>query len=147
MTEESYLFHRLLKKDTRYPLAAYLFVREALAFTADAMELGNDHGEQANDFQLELDGSQDQHITGQQLCEGIRRYAINQFGYMAKVVLRNWNINSTSCFGDLVYNMIEIGVLKKSDDDSRAHFDDVYRFDEVFQIHFEVDDMLVQRRN
>lgn len=66
---------------------------------------------------------------------------------MAKVVLKSWNIDSTSCFGDLVYNMIEIGVLKKSADDSRTHFDNVYRFDEVFQTHFDVDDMLVQRRS
>ena len=80
----------------------------------------------------------ERHFTGQQLCEAIRQYAVNQFGYLAKVVLRNWNIDSTSCFGDLVYNMIDGEMMKKSEKDRREHFNDVYDFDDVFETDLEI---------
>ena len=48
------------------------------------------------------------HITGQQLCEACRLYAIEQYGYLSKMVLANWGIHSTSDFGEIVYNLIRI---------------------------------------
>ena len=80
----------------------------------------------------------ERHFTGQQLCESIRQYAINQFGYMAKVVLQNWNIDATSCFGDLVYNMIDVEIMKKSKSDRREDFDNVYEFNDVFETDLEI---------
>jgi uncharacterized repeat protein (TIGR04138 family) len=88
----------------------------------------------------------ERHLTGQQLCEAIRRYSLNQYGYMSKVVLKNWNIDQTGCFGDIVYNMISVGIMKKSSRDKRAHFDDVYDFDEVFEADFQICDAMAQRR-
>ena len=116
-------------------MEAYQFVREALVYASDNMQL------QLQEFErfTEDDGPVvERHFTGQQLCEAIRRYAINQFGYMAKVVLRNWNIDSTSCFGDLVYNMIEAEMMKKSENDQRKDFNDVYEFDDVFETDLEI---------
>ena len=78
------------------------------------------------------------HLTGQELCEAIRLHAIGQFGYMAKLVLNNWGIQGTSDFGNIVYNMIHIGLMKKSKNDRRDHFDDVYDFGEVFEQRFEM---------
>lgn len=149
MSDELYLLRRLLQKDHRYPIEAYFFVREALAFAVDSLALDSGFEEYLN----EGDGTPaisrakvQRHISGQQLCEGIRQYAINQFGFMAKIVLKNWGIDRTGCFGDIVYNMIEVGIMKKSSDDRRSHFDDVYHFDDVFQKEFEVGDTLAQRR-
>jgi len=147
MSDESFLLYRLVQKDPRYPIQAYVFVREALAFAADSLELDSGYDDILSDDKLVAPpATQQRHVTGQQLCEGIRQYAINQFGYMAKVVLKNWGINKTSCFGDIVYNMIDVGIMKKSNDDRRHHFDDVYQFDDVFQKEFEVSDSLAQRR-
>jgi len=143
MTDESYSLYRIIQEDPRYCLDAYVFVRESLAYAADCMEL---------DFYEELSSPEhaaktERHLTGQQLCEAIRQYATNQFGYMAKIVLKNWGIESTSCFGDIVYNMINVGIMKKSEHDRRSHFDDVYSFDEVFQNQFEFGESLAHRRS
>ena len=76
-------------------------------------------------------------MTGQQLCEACRLYAIEQYGYLAKIVLANWGIHSTSDFGELVYNLIRIEQMRKSENDRREDFDDVYSFDDAFEPEFE----------
>lgn len=129
-----------------------MFVREALAYAADSMELGSHaYSDPECEPECDLESSthrarRERHLTGQQLCEAIRRYALNQYGYMAKIVLNNWNLETTSCFGDIVYNMISVGIMKKSSRDKRSHFDDVYRFDDVFQTDFAICDAMAQRR-
>ncbi len=65
-------------------------------------------------------------------------FAIDQFGLMARVVLKNWGVSHTGDFGDIVYNMIDIGLMKKSDSDRREDFDGVYDFIEAFDRHFQI---------
>ena len=129
MADEGYQLFELLKKDTRYTIEAYQFVREALAYAQEEMDFGTDRTEP---------GETESHLTGQQLCEAIRVYALEQYGYMAKTVLNSWGLNSTGSVGDIVYNLIEISWMKKSESDSREHFEDVYDFEEVFQNEFEI---------
>ncbi len=137
MSDDSYSLYELVEQDSRYPIEAYRFIQEALAFASDSMELGT-----CQDPELQLSKIQhsqvERHLTGQQLCEAIRQYALNQFGYMAQVVLYSWGIDETKCFGDIVYNMISIGIMKKSSQDRRSHFDNVFDFDEVFNNNFEI---------
>lgn len=138
MNEEAIALARVLRRDSRYPLEAYLFVREGLNFTADKLELhncncleplaGNSGGSPRHDC----------HISGQQLCDGIRQYALAQFGLMARTVLNSWGIQTTSDFGEIVYNLIRVGILKKSPDDRRSHFDDVFDFEIAFERDFEI---------
>src|SRR6202040_2003319 len=45
--------------------------------------------------------------TGRQLLEGIRDYALAQFGPMAMTVLEEWGIRGCSDFGEIVFNMVE----------------------------------------
>jgi uncharacterized repeat protein (TIGR04138 family) len=145
MEEEIYALHRLLRRDTRFPLEAYVFVREALAYASNVMNLGSETEAAEPEIQLNLEASQEElpalrerHLTGQELCEAIRVYALNEFGFMARVVLEKWGITNTGHFGDIVYNMIEVGLMKKSPRDSRSHFDDVYDFADVFEKDFEL---------
>lgn len=150
MSDEIHLLRRLLQKDCRYPIEAYFFVREALSYAVDSLALDTGFDEYLNDSEGNKATSQvrqQRHVTGQQLCDGIRQYAINQFGFMAKVVLKSWGIERTNCFGDIVYNMIDVGIMKKSSDDRRSHFDDVYDFDEVFQKEFAIGGSFAQRRS
>jgi uncharacterized repeat protein (TIGR04138 family) len=134
--------HRLLRKDPRFPLDAYLFVREALAYAADELNLGNPQFEvpvlELEEEDPDEESVVERHLTGQELCEAIRQFAIDQFGYMARIVLSNWGIAATSHFGDIVYNMIDVGLMKKSPHDCRSHFDDVYDFDEVFDRQYQM---------
>lgn len=149
MPDDSFSLYQLVNQDPRYPVEAYWFVREALAYAADSMELcSQEFNDPDCDPETEAELAQrERHLTGQQLCESIRRYALNQYGYMAKVVLNNWNITETSSFGDLVYNMISIGIMKKSSHDKRSHFDNVYSFDDVFQADFQICDAMAERRS
>lgn len=140
MPDEILPLQQLLREDNRYPLEAYVFLREALAYASDILHLGSDAPLEP---ELEISaspssGTAERHLTGQELCQAIRLYAVKQFGYMAKTVLNHWGINSTSDFGNIVYNMIGVGLMKKSSDDRRTHFDDVYDFDDVFEKQFEM---------
>ncbi len=120
---------KLLRDDPRYKLEAYKFVREGLGYAQDILRMGLDeaHAEKA-----------ESHITGQQLCEAIRHYALEQYGYMAKVVLGSWGINRTGDFGEIVYNLIGIGWMKKSDHDRREDFDDVFDFETSLRQEFKI---------
>jgi uncharacterized repeat protein (TIGR04138 family) len=69
-------------------------------------------------------------VTGQELCEAIRRFALDQFGYMAKTVFHQWGIRSTGDFGEIVYNLIRIRQMRKTREDRREDFDDVFDFDQ-----------------
>ena len=119
MTDPKYSIYDLLQEDPRYKLEAYEFVREALSFGQNVMDMGDpqptdeassgvvsggsleksDQGEDQADAPLELEPSLERHVTGQQLCESIRKFALDQYGYMSKVVLNSWGVHETGDFG------------------------------------------------
>ena len=115
-------FVKMRAKDPRYHRDAYLFVREALDFTQKT--IGKDTRGRIR------------HVTGQELLGGIREYALQQFGPMAKTVLEEWGIHSSKDFGEIVFNMVEVEWLAKTDKDSRADFEHGYDFDEAFRQPF-----------
>ena len=112
-------FSRILKviirKDPRYKEDAYLFVMEALWFTQRSLK-------------------REGHVTGGELLEGIKDLLKEQYGPMAKVVLEHWGVNKTEDFGEIVFNMVENGLMGRTAEDSRADFKDVYDFDAAFDI-------------
>lgn len=118
----------LLDEDKRYKLEAYQFIRESLQYAHENVLVP---GNAASD-----EGPR--HITGQQLCEACRLYAIDQYGYLSKMVLANWGIHSTSDFGEIVYNLIRIEQMRKSESDQREDFDNQYAFDDAFEPKFEL---------
>lgn len=130
MNDLTRAYIELLQRDRRFAPDAYEFIREALAYAQDVLEMGGkiDSGS----------GEAEQHLTGQELCEAVRRLALDQFGLMARTVLNNWGIHSTRDIGDIVYNLIELGVMRKSRHDRREDFYDVYDFEEAFDRSFEI---------
>ena len=74
----------------------------------------------------------ERHLTGQQLCEAAKIYALRQYGYLARTVLGSWGIARTDDIGEIVYNMIAIGQMRKTRRDRREDFNDVYDFEEAF---------------
>jgi len=124
---------QLLRTDPRYKLEAYQFVREALDFAHRELNMGFRHPTDPDE-----EPPPEAHVTGQQLCEAIRLYATEQYGYMAKLVLNHWGVHKTGDFGEIVYNLIKINEMKKSESDRREDFDDVYDFDEAFVQDFEI---------
>lgn len=119
---------RLLKEDPRYKYEAYQFIRESLQYAHEQMP------ELSKAATGETFGrARPKHITGQQLCEACRQYAIDQYGYLAQLVLESWGVTSTSDFGEIVYNLIRIEQMRKSDSDRREDFDEVYTFEGAFE--------------
>jgi uncharacterized repeat protein (TIGR04138 family) len=124
---------RLLERDPRYTLQAYEFVQDALNYAHEVMGMGQLPDENDPD---EAD-EPERHLTGQELCEASRRYALERYGLMAKVVLKTWGITSTSDIGEIVYNMIHVDLMRKSASDRREDFDDVYDFQKAFRDDFD----------
>src|SRR5439155_5644439 len=85
----------IITRDSRYDRDAYLFVREGLDFTLKMLKK-HIHSTPAQ-----------RHVSGQELLEGLRRFAIDQFGPMAKTVLEHWGIVRCEDFGEMVFNMVE----------------------------------------
>mgnify|MGYP001177769162 CR=1 FL=1 len=136
----------LLKEDRRYKLDAYLFVFQALDF-ARQLGMGREAPseplpeevrerfpllDEEETGETEAEDEPPKHVSGQELCEAARIYASQQYGYLAKAVLNNWGIYSTGDFGEIVYNLIRIGLMRKTKDDRREDFDNVYDFEEAF---------------
>lgn len=141
MSQVPHPIHQLLQDDPRYKLEAYQFVREALAYAQDEMGLGQAGAAEAQEDLGDPEGPPvERHVTGQQLCEAIRLYALNQFGYMAKVVLNSWGIKKTRDVGNIVFNLIDIECMRKSSSDRLEDFDDVFDFDTAFQKEFKITD-------
>ena len=136
---------QLLQKDRRYKLEAYSFVRDALAYAQDVLRMGVEQPIEIEpevsdeaEFEQQAAPRLERHLTGGQLCEAIRLYALEQYGYMAKVVLDSWGVHTTSDFGEIVYNLIKIDYMKQAKTDRREDFDDVYDFDEAFRQQFQI---------
>lgn len=140
MSESTHPFLQLLRDDPRFKIEAYQFVRDALSYAQEILALGVAQPTDLSELEEEDEDCPkvEAHLTGQQLCEAIRLYAQEQFGLMAKTVLNDWGIQRTGDFGDIVYNLIEIGLMKKSKSDRREDFDDVYDFDTAFRQQFQI---------
>jgi len=113
----------ILTRDRRYWPDSYLFVLDALEFTTKLLP------EKAPPLKL-------RHVGGRDLLEGIRLYAIQEFGPMALRVLSTWGIKRTEDFGEIVFNLIETGKLRKTEQDTRADFAAGYDFTEAFAVPF-----------
>jgi uncharacterized repeat protein (TIGR04138 family) len=115
----------ICKEDSRFGRPAYTFVRQALDHTVK--ELKRKSPERTG---------KSQHVSGAELLQGIRAYALDQFGPLTKTVLNSWGIRHCSDFGDIVFNLIEYNVFSKTESDRREDFANLYDFDEAFMKPF-----------
>lgn len=109
---------KICKKDSSYDMEAYVFVREALDFSAKMLNKPSE--------------GPGRHLTGPELLEGIRRYALQEFGPVALTVLNAWGIKTAKDFGEIVFNLVDSGLLGKTDEDRREDFANAYDFHEAF---------------
>jgi uncharacterized repeat protein (TIGR04138 family) len=109
----------IMARDNRYDCEAYAFVRDALDFTLKLRKKGTRDEEQ-------------RHVSGQELLEGVRQYALKEFGPMVMTVLSYWGIHKCEDVGDIVFNLIHEGIFGKSDHDSISDFKNGFSFREAF---------------
>jgi uncharacterized repeat protein (TIGR04138 family) len=97
-------------------------VKDALEFTVDQTKRNKDRSTS--------------HVSGRQLLEGIRDYALKYFGPMVPTVFDTWGVTRCEHFGEMVYRLIEKGIFGKSEQDSLSDFSGVYTFHEAFVVPY-----------
>ncbi len=112
----------LSEREPHYHADAYRFLREALDFTVKLFEKPN--------------AGPARHVSGRELLEGIRQYALQEFGVMAYRVLRHWGIRRTEDFGRMVFQLVELGVLGRTENDRIEDFAGGYDFEAAFLAPF-----------
>ena len=114
---------QIAARDQRYHREAYFFLREALDHTQKMI------GKVPKKNEV-------RHVSGQELLNGIREYALQQFGPMTLTVLEEWGIKCCMDFGEIVFNMVETKLLAKTEQDSREDFKNGYDFHDAFRKPF-----------
>ena len=109
----------ILKDDKRFKVGAYVFVRMALDWTVKNAISTNPE-------------RRDKHVTAKEFLEGIKEFALQTFGPMSKVLFDEWGVKSCKDIGAIVFNLIDAGALRKTDDDKIEDFYDGYDFEEAF---------------
>ncbi len=119
MLDKDAIILDLLQRDTRYRAEAYHFVFDAL------------------DFTLSTRGGGRRHVTGSEILEGVRRLALERFGYLARSVFEHWGVSCTGDFGEIVFNLIAADLLQKTADDRKEDFEGLYEFEVAFDLAFD----------
>ena len=101
----------IVATDPRYQRDAYVFLRDALDYTTKQ--------------QKKTKGASVRHVAGPELLEGVRQYALKEFGPMVVTVLSYWGIRSCEDIGHMVFNLIGAGIFGKTEDDSIEDFKNV----------------------
>lgn len=101
-------------REPRFHEQAYLFVLAALEFQQSRLPSRR-------------------HIDGRELAQAVRDLALDRFGVTARLVLEHWGVRSTADLGDIVFTMVELGLLMSQPSDSKEDFSGVFEFDDAFE--------------
>jgi len=108
------ILDRLNERNPRYEGRAYVFVLSALQSVMEELH-------------------ERRHISGRELAEGVRSLELERFGPMARTVLEHWGVHTTEDLGEIVFALVDCGVLTKQDEDRREDFEGVFDFEEAFE--------------
>ncbi len=108
------ILDQLQERNPRFHGKAYLFLLSALHSVMQALD-------------------EPRHISGPELAEGVRELALTRYGPMARTVLEHWGIHTTEDLGDIVFTLVDLGVLIKQNEDSLEDFADVFNFEDAFE--------------
>lgn len=120
----------IIKKDSRYDVEVYGFIMAALQYTLSKLK-------------------EHRHISGKELLEGIREYGLRMYGPMTRTVFEYWGIKDTSDFGEIVFTLVDAGLMKKRPEDTKDEFQNVYDFESAFDMPYRrsVNPRVSRRRN
>lgn len=150
----------------RYPEDAFLFVKDGLTYTAERLhgpetdthrkiqhylstndlEWGDvvaqyDAGTLPTDLTEAIDAAGgcdkiNRHVSGRDLCWGLRDFALERWGLLARTVLESWRVRNTHDFGKIVFGFIDFDLMRKQPEDDVGDFSNVYSFKEAFDEPF-----------
>lgn len=108
------IMDRIRLREQRFDERAYLFVLAALEYCQQRLP-------------------ERRHITGRELSHACRDLALERFGVLARLVLEHWGVRSTSDIGDVVFTLVDLGLLMSQPSDTRDEFAEVFAFDQAFE--------------
>ena len=108
------IMDRIRAREPRFHERAYLFILAGLEYSQSRL-------------------AERRHIAGRELAAACRDLALERYGVMARVVLEHWGIRSTADIGDVVFTLVDLGLLISQPSDRREEFADVFDFDEAFE--------------
>jgi uncharacterized repeat protein (TIGR04138 family) len=101
-------------RETRFHESAFLFVLSSLEFLQSRLP-------------------ERRHVDGRELAHAVRELALDRFGVLSRLVLEHWGVRSTAHVGDIVFALVDTGLLMSQPGDSRQDFEDVFDFDDAFE--------------
>ena len=105
---------RIRMRDPRYHEGAYLFVLAALEHSQSRL-------------------AERRHISGPELTASVRELALAKFGVVAKLVLEHWGVRTTGDIGDIVFTLVDLGLLISQPNDTREEFSGLFDFGQAFE--------------
>ena len=112
----------IMKREQRYDGQAYFFLKEALDFTLKRF--------------LDESSGRNRHVSGKELLEGFRDYALEQYGPMAATLMEEWGIKQSRDVGNMVFRLIEEQVFGKQDSDKPQDFEGLFDLDQALRAPF-----------
>jgi uncharacterized repeat protein (TIGR04138 family) len=125
----------VIEEERVYSREAFDFVRRGLTYTVDRVHAA------------QTDPKASRHVSGAQLCEGLREFAIMRWGFLARAVLRRWNVTRTEDFGRIVFTLVESGEMSKTDEDTVEDFNRVYDFATAFEAGYRIERRSIENRS
>lgn len=113
-TRASSLLAQLQRRHPQYAESAYVFLLAALHRALEDLD-------------------KPRHVSGEELADSVRQMALDRYGPLARTVLEHWGIHSTSDLGEIVFLMVDYGILIKEPEDSREDFEELFSFEEAFE--------------
>jgi uncharacterized repeat protein (TIGR04138 family) len=131
MTMQHPKLEEIVRRDPRFAYEAYEFLFTALAHTQQMLDrVPPEEGTRED---------QDYHVSGRELVHGVCDLALREFGLMARTVFHMWGIERTADLGDIVFNLIEAGLMSKTSRDDRRDFEDVFDLDDALVHQFRIE--------
>jgi len=116
-----------------YPIEAYEFIHSGLAYTVQKI-----HGQLKDPKTLQKEEKKSYHVTGRDLSQGLREFALLRWGMLARTVLKRWNITRTEDFGRIVFALVENGHMSKTENDTIEDFKNVFDFASAFDENYRI---------
>lgn len=124
------IIRTIVAKDSRFEINAYLFVQETLDVAIKEIPRGH-----------VVHGERPVHVGAKEWLESFRKYALAEFGPLARDVLEEWGVRSTADVGEIVTHLVDAGVIARQEGDSSEQFKDVFSFKEAFEDPYRVDSL------
>lgn len=113
-TDDEARLAEVVRRQSLYRQGAYEFVRESVVYASRVVFATGTH------------------VSGGQLLEALRKLARERYGVMAREVFGHWGIRATEDVGEIVFQLVDAGILSKTEEDSLDDFRDVFDLDVAF---------------